>query len=129
MYFTHSPTREVFKFDYDLETGDLSNQHLFYKHPTTGEPDGLRVDVEGNVWQAFYGEHMVLKINPAGEVIGKVNLPARNITCVQFVNEDLFITTAAEEDGQVSNQVTKYGGSIFRVNVGVKGVDLFKFKL
>lgn len=122
MYFTHSPTREIFQFDCDPQTGDVTNQRLFYKHDGPGEPDGNRVDVEGNVWQAFYGENMVLKINPQGQVVGRINLPAKNITCVQFVGEDLIVTSAAAEGD-------KYGGSLFRVNVGVRGVDLFNVKL
>lgn len=126
MYFTHSPTREVFAYDYDSSTSATSNKRIFYKHDGDAEPDGLRVDVEGNVWQAFYGEAMVLRINPEGKVIGKVSLPTRNITCVQFVGEDLIVTSAADKTFSKSAAL---GGSLFRVHVGVRGMDLFEYAL
>lgn len=128
MYFTHSKSREIFAFDYDLSGGGVSNKRLFYKHPTAGEPDGFRIDAAGNLWTAVYGEGKVLRISPEGKVIGHVSLPTRNITCVQFVGTELFITSAADEesDDQTSQE---NGGGVFRVDVGTRGLDLFKFKL
>jgi sugar lactone lactonase YvrE len=129
MYFTHSPTREVFAYTYDPSTGAMSDKRVFYKHEGSGEPDGHRVDVEGNVWHAVHGESMVLRINPAGEVTGRIRLPTRGVTCVQFVGEELFITTAEDEIGSSESESVKLGGAVFRVHVGVRGVDLFKFKM
>lgn len=131
MYFTHSPTREVFAFDYDAASGNISNKRLFYQHSGTAEPDGMRVDVQGHIWQAFYGEGMVLRINPEGQVVGKISLPTKNITCVQFVGDDLVITSAADDGEADSNwpESARLGGALFRVDVGVKGLDLFPFKL
>ncbi|UKZ63640.1 uncharacterized protein TrAtP1_004866 [Trichoderma atroviride] len=127
MYFTHSTSREVFAFDYSLETGAVSNKRLWYKHEGPGEPDGFRVDVDGNVWHAIWGESTVLKINPEGKVIGSVTLPTRHISCVQFVGTELVITSAADDEGDDPSK--KYGGSIFKVDVGTTGLDLFKFRL
>ncbi|KAF7554760.1 hypothetical protein G7046_g6727 [Stylonectria norvegica] len=127
MYFTHSTERKVHAFDYDVGTGHVSNQRLFYQHDGPGEPDGFRVDVDGNVWHAVYGEGRVLKISPGGELIGEVKLPTRNITCVQFVETELVVTTAADEDGEVES--LRFGGAVFRVDVGTRGLDLFEYKL
>lgn len=127
MYFTHSKTREVFAFDYSPETGAVSNKRLWYRHEGPGEPDGFRVDVDGNVWHAIYGESSVLKISPDGKVIGSITLPTRNITCVQFVGTELFITSAADEEGDETSK--RYGGGVFKVDVGIAGLELFKFKL
>ncbi|PNP54310.1 hypothetical protein THARTR1_05517 [Trichoderma harzianum] len=127
MYFTHSKTREVFALDYSPETGAVSNKRLWYRHEGPGEPDGFRVDVDGNVWHAIYGESSVLKISPDGKVIGSIALPTRNITCVQFVGTELFITSAADEEGDETSK--RYGGGVFKVDVGTAGLELFKFKL
>lgn len=128
LYFTHSTASEVLALDYSPATGDVSNQRVFYKHQGSGDPDGFRVDVEGNVWHAVYGESRVLKISPEGQLVGQINLPTRNITCVQFAGTELIITTASDEDSgdEVSQSL---GGAVFRVDVGVEGLDLFDFKL
>ncbi|KAG6174526.1 hypothetical protein E4U35_007652 [Claviceps purpurea] len=127
MYYTHSKVREIYVLDYDPSTGDATNQRLFYRHPTSGEPDGFRIDVDGNLWTAIYGESRVIRINPAGHVTGQVSLPTRNITCVQFAGTELVITSAADEDDE--GQSKRYGGSLFKVNVGKGGLELFKYKM
>ncbi|EGR48560.1 uncharacterized protein TRIREDRAFT_22284 [Trichoderma reesei QM6a] len=129
MYFTHSQTREVFAFDYAPETGAVSNQRLWYRHEGPGEPDGFRVDVEGNVWHAVWGEGAVLKIDPQGRVIGRIALPTRHITCVQFVGTELLITSAADEEADADETSRRFGGDLFRVDVGTRGLELFKFRL
>ena len=129
MYFTHSTEREVIAWDYDVASGGtLSNQRVWYKHDGPGEPDGFRVDTEGNVWHAVYGESRVLKINKEGKLVGEVRLPTKNITCVEFVGEELLITTANDDEGEGTSK--ELGGALFRVNVGAKGVGFGKgFKL
>ncbi|ERT01522.1 hypothetical protein HMPREF1624_02773 [Sporothrix schenckii ATCC 58251] len=130
LYFTHTPDQAVYAFDYDPDSGDVSNERVVYKHNGTGSPDGFRVDVEGNIWHAFYGSGQVLKISPKdGSVIGEIRLPTNNITCTQFVGTELYITTAADEDAEGGETSKKYGGGLFRVDVGVEGLPLFKFKL
>ena len=56
MYFTDTPRREVFEFDYDPNRGPL-NRRLFYSLPSdmAGGPDGAQVDAVGNVWIAISG--------------------------------------------------------------------------
>lgn len=130
MYFTHTVDNAVYAFDYDPTNGDLSNERVLYKHTGPGSPDGFRVDVEGNIWHAFYGSGQVLKISHKdGSILGEIRLPTNNITCTQFVGTELFITTAADEEGEGGETSKKYGGGLFRVDVGVKGLPLFKYKL
>lgn len=128
MYWTHSPTKEIFAFDYDSADGAVTNKRLFYKHPGAGEPDGMRVDAEGCLWIALYGGHGVIRLSPQGEVVGRVTLPARNVTCPQFIGTELFITTA-EEDGDAPGSGKEAGGALFRVDVGVRGLAEFQYKM
>lgn len=127
MYFTHSSARIIFAWDFSPLDGSLSNERVFYRHDGPGEPDGFRVDVHGNLWHAVYGEGRVLKISPAGKVVGEVSLPTRNITCVEFVGEELFITTAGDDEGEGESK--RLGGGVWRVNVGVKGTERFAFRM
>ncbi|KAF9872657.1 SMP-30/Gluconolaconase/LRE-like region [Colletotrichum karsti] len=134
MYFTHSTDRKVYAWDYDIDAdaaagGAPSNKRVFYTHDGPGEPDGFRVDVEGNLWHAVYGEGRVLKISPEGKLVGEVLLPTKAITCVQFVGTELFVTTASLDEGEGTEEQREYGGALFRVDVGVEGLGFFEFKL
>ncbi|KAJ2892537.1 hypothetical protein MKZ38_009659 [Zalerion maritima] len=131
MYITHSSARTIFAYSYDPAVGSVSpeSERIFYSHPGAGEPDGFRVDTEGNLWHAVYGEGKVLRITPEGKVTGEVRLPTANITCVEFVGTELFITSAADEGAQMGPVSKEMGGAIFRVDVGARGLDRFKFKL
>lgn len=114
-------------FDYDPVTGGLSNERIFYQHTGPGEPDGFRVDKDGNIWHAVWGESRIIKLSPEGKLIGQVNLPTRHITCCEFVGTELFITSAADEEGEGKSK--EFGGSLFRVDVGTTGLPHFDFKL
>ncbi|KAK7990921.1 regucalcin [Apiospora arundinis] len=132
MYFTHSSAKTIHAYDYNSSSSEkpISNERVFYAHEGPGEPDGHRIDVEGNLWTAVYGESHVLKVSGrTGKVVGEVKLPTRNITCVEFVGTELLITTAGMEEGAGSEQEVDYSGALFRVDVGVEGVPPHEFKL
>jgi sugar lactone lactonase YvrE len=118
LYFTHSTAKHILAFDYP----SLANERVFWSHSGDGDPDGFKMDAEGNIWQAIYGEGRVLRISPAGEVVGEVRYPAKCITCPVFVGTELWVTSADEGKEE-------FGGGVFRVDVGVGGLEDFKFKL
>ena len=127
MYFVDTFTKKIEKFDYDIETGAISNRRThFALEDEPGAPDGWTMDVNGCIWSAIYGAGKILKVSPEGKVVGEVLLPAKNPTCLRFAGEELYITSAAEGEPQKAG---KYGGSVFRVHVGVKGRPLNKFRL
>ncbi|PHH60691.1 hypothetical protein CDD81_1343 [Ophiocordyceps australis] len=132
MYFADSRAHQIRSWDYDASASwaasALQKPRVLYQHDGPGEPDGFRVDVDGNIWTAVYGEGRVLKIDSGGRVTGVVTLPTRNITCVEFASTELIITSAADDDG--ANALSRrYGGAVFRVDVGTTGLDLFKFRM
>jgi len=128
LYLTHSTEKRIIAFDYSAETGDISNERVFWQHDGDGEPDGLRMDEEGYIWQAIYGESRVVRISPEGKVVGEIKYPTRRITCPVFVGTELWVTTAEEEDEKEVESM-KFGGGVFKVDVGVRGVPEFQFKM
>ena len=61
--------------------------------------------------------------------MGEISIPkARMITCPAFVEEDLFITSAEEEEPENYPDSVKLGGSLFKVHVGVKGMKVHRFR-
>ncbi|MCJ1311123.1 hypothetical protein MMC25_004793 [Agyrium rufum] len=130
MFFTDSPTREIAKYDYDRSTGSISNRQVFWRleeGPDDAAPDGWAMDVSGCIWTAVFGLGKVLRLSPEGKVIGEIILPTRCITCPTFVGEELFITSASEEDPENHPESLKYQGSLFRVHVGIGGRPKNKF--
>jgi sugar lactone lactonase YvrE len=133
MYFSDSLSREISQFDFDPETGSISNRRAYFTMPDTtyGEnavPDGHCIDEEGYMWTAVHGGGVVLKISPEGEIVGEVRVPTKQPTCPCFVGEDLVITSAGGTSGEGGKGVDEYAGSVFKVNVGVGGLKKYKFK-
>lgn len=129
MYLTDSPTGKIFAFDFDASTGAISNRRVHFDIGNSLEPDGFAIDVEGCIWSAVYGGGKVLRISPAGKIIGQIDLPTRNVTCPAFIGTELFITTAKDDrDDDQLPQSVRYGGRVFRVDVGVRGVPKNEFR-
>jgi sugar lactone lactonase YvrE len=130
MFFTDSVTKNIYKFHYDPVTGDIADRQVFFHLDEEGAvPDGFAIDVEDHLWTAAYGGWKVLRISPAGNVVGEISLPTRCITCPSFTGEELFIASAEEEAPEQYPESTKLAGSLFRVNVGVQGLPVNKFRL
>ncbi|KAJ5130323.1 uncharacterized protein N7515_006362 [Penicillium bovifimosum] len=129
MYFTDSTTGKIFAFDFDASTGAISNQRVHFDIGDGTDPDGFAIDVEGCIWSAVYGGAKVVRISPAGEVIGQIDLPTRNVTCPTFVGTELFITTAKDDrNDERLPQSVRYGGRVYRVDVGIRGMPKHEFR-
>lgn len=132
VHFTDSPTQKVSTYDYDLSTGKIGSSPpstLFTCPYEGGVPDGHCQDEEGNFWIACFGTGRVIRINEQGEKLAEVELPTRCVTCPALCGTELVITTAAEEEPEKYPWSTKYQGAVFKIDVGVRGSPLNKFKL
>lgn len=77
-YFTDTPDGAIYNFDFDSESGSISNKRIFRKFEDEGTgPDGHAQDEDGNLWVAVWGSWKVLRISPEGEVIAEVKVPTR----------------------------------------------------
>ena len=126
MYFTDSLARKIYIFDYDIDSGDITNQRVFVETPDDGSiPDGMTVDAEGYVWSARWDGSSLYRYNPDGEQVGQVRFPAKKVSSVTFGGVDLtdmYVTTAG--GGNKADEGPGAGG-LFRLNVGVKGKPEF----
>ncbi|SFL46055.1 Sugar lactone lactonase YvrE [Gracilibacillus orientalis] len=133
MYFIDTPTRNIYVFEYDLETGTITNQRVAFQFTETyGFPDGMTIDTEGMLWIAGWGSGKVSRWNPeTGEVLSVVEVPAKNITSCTFGGKDfdtLYITTARE--GMTEEELGKLplSGSLFFIKPNAKGLEANRFK-
>jgi len=89
-----------------------------------GNPDGLCIDCEGNLYVAVWGGGCVVKINAeSGKIIEKINLPAKFISCPAFVGKELdtlFVTSAKNGDE------SSFAGKCFALDVKAKGREPYK---
>ena len=111
MYFIDTPTKKVAQYNYDLNTGDLLFEKYIIDIDGEGWPDGMCVDLDGNVWVAEWEGSRVRKwdIN-TGKVLDEIILPCSRVTscCLGGENlNELFITTARSEKDIL-------GGALFR---------------
>ncbi|KAK2761339.1 hypothetical protein FQN54_001861 [Arachnomyces sp. PD_36] len=130
MYITDSPSGDIYAFDFDVESGNIANKRVFFHlGDGSGVPDGFAMDVEGCFWIAVHGGSKVIRVSPEAKVIAEISLPTRGITCPVFVGTELFITTAQDGEGDKFPDSARYGGRMFRVEVGVEGKPKHKFRL
>ena len=126
MYYTDSLARTIYTFDYDVDTGELSNQRVFVETPDDGTvPDGMTVDAEDHVWSARWDSSSLYRYSPDGVEVARIEFPARKTSSVIFGGRDLtdlYVTTAG---GQDKANEGPGAGALFRVNVGVQGKPEF----
>ena len=127
MFLADSPTRTIYKHDYNQDDGTVSNKTTVTEFDI-GVPDGSCVDSKGNIWNAMWrngaGPSKVQCIDPSsGQVLYTVNMPdsTSQITCCCFGGPDLdilFISTA-----NVGRDLGKepHAGCVYAAKVGVKG--------
>lgn len=129
MYITDSPTKTISAFDYDKETGSISNRRPFFKvEEEDGVPDGHAVDLEGFLWVCCFGLGKVRRVSPEGKVVAEIELPTRCCSCPVIAGEDLFVTSAEEEAPKKFPDSVKYAGSLFKCHIGVTGKKPLRFR-
>jgi sugar lactone lactonase YvrE len=131
MYFTDTFRQMILAFDYDPESGSISNQRPYVRVPEEdGYPDGHTVDSEGFVWSTHWGGWKVTRYDPTGKVEREIRLPAPNVTSCAFGGEnldELYITTAWATMSEEDRKKHPLAGDLFRVRVGIKGMEQPKF--
>ena len=131
MYYIDTPDENVKAFDFNLETGSISNERVVIEIGGIGFPDGMAIDAEGMLWIALWNGNIVSRWNPnTGKMIGQVNVPAHNITSCAFGGsnlDSLFITSARVDMTKDELETYPLSGSVFVVVPGMKGVKSNSF--
>jgi sugar lactone lactonase YvrE len=119
-YFTDSTTRRVNAYDFDISTGDLSNERLLVEmSDPVATPDGLAVDAEGNLWIAMWDGGCVRQFSAKGRLLRTIELPVSRPTSVAFGGpylDQLFITSARGGIPHAQLGAEPHAGSIFVVD-------------
>ncbi|MEY9846773.1 SMP-30/gluconolactonase/LRE family protein [Streptacidiphilus sp. MAP5-3] len=97
LWHTDTPRRRIDLYAYP-EHGPLATplRSLDLSH-LGGDPDGMTLDAEGNLWIAFWGGGVVRCLSPQGRLLETVELPVPNVTSCAFGGPELdtlYVTTA-----------------------------------
>ncbi len=84
LYVNASP--KVWAYDLTAQ-GELKNKRLLIEFPDY-VMDGMRCDVNGNLYIARFGKGTVVKVSPEGKVLEEVKLNGKRPTNVAFGGED-----------------------------------------
>ena len=131
-YYIDSPTREVAAFDYDADSGTISNRRPIITIPDgEGFPDGMTIDAEGKLWIALWQGWGVVRYDPkSGERLGKIDLPVEKVTSCAFGGENfdkLYITSARIGLELATLEKQPFAGGLFRADVEASGLPATPF--
>jgi len=120
-YFSDTLQYAVFSYDYNLETGEISNRKVLFKpEEGRGLTDGMCIDADDNLWVAFWGGSRIEKRSTKdGSLLATVEVDAKNVTSCCFYGEQLdrlFITTSG------MGQTGQHDGCLFTCKVESRGL-------
>lgn len=84
-YHADSIRKLIYAYDYDIETGTVTNRRPFASTAELGGiPDGATVDAEGHVWSAICEGGRLVRFRPDGSIERQVPMPLRLPGSVMF---------------------------------------------
>ncbi|MEN8949503.1 SMP-30/gluconolactonase/LRE family protein [Planktotalea arctica] len=99
MYLIDTADRVVYAYDFDIDTGAISNRQNLIKFDSDslGSPDGMDVDADGNLWIAMWDGWSVRKYAPDGALLAVHSVPFPRPTSCLCLGEgfDQVIVTSA----------------------------------
>ena len=97
MYHADTLRDTVWVYDYDLASGERSNERVFTQYrDLPGRPDGACIDSDGCYWTACVGGSAIARLTPEGEVDRVIELPVVAPTMPAFGGaglSTLFVTS------------------------------------
>ena len=129
-FFIDSLDNVVWKFDYDQETGRISNRRAFIEfNSDDGSADGMTLDGEGNLWIAMAMGWRVVQYGPDARLKRSIELPARFVSSLAFGGQDLsqlFVTTGRLPEGE---ELGSAAGTLIALRPGPIGVPELRSRI
>ncbi len=131
-YYIDTPTRQVRAFDYDLDTGNISNPRVAVEVPAAmGWPDGMTSDMDGRLWIALWGGARVARWNPLnGRLEAEVAVPALHSSACVFGgprSDILYVTSARKGMDEAALAQYPLSGGVFQIQTQTEGMPTFEF--
>ncbi len=131
-YFSNSLEKTIYAYDYDSDTGAVSNRRVFAETGSLGGiPDGATVDSRGNLWVALCGAGKIVSYDPDGRAARVVDVPVPFVSSVMFGGSDLeqlFFTSIDGAAAGFTERRDPLSGGLFVIDgLGVRGLSEPRF--
>lgn len=125
LYFTDSPAKTIYAYDFDRAGGNIYHRRPFIHTPDEpGFPDGLIVDSQGFLWSARWGGWKISRYDPSGQLEREIAMPVEFPTSCAFggsyLNE-LYITSAWTALGESGKAAQPWAGDLFVLYGDIRG--------
>jgi L-arabinonolactonase len=121
---SHMNVQMVWAFDFDAESGTLSNRREFINFkPLAGRPDGAAIDVDDCYWICANDGGAVYRFTPEGRLDRVVRVPAKKPAMCAFGGprmETLYITSIRPQGVDLADQPD--AGCVFAADVQTQGL-------
>lgn len=126
MYFTDSPRKTIYAYDYEVESGAIENRRVWVdSRGGSGVPDGLCVDSEGCVWSARWDGWRISRYDPQGQLMHEILTPVQRPTSCAFGGDEmntLFITSAWTGLTEIERRDQPLAGDLFAIECDTPGL-------
>ncbi|KAJ8306072.1 hypothetical protein KUTeg_016617 [Tegillarca granosa] len=148
MYYVDSIPRKVYKFDYNVDTGEIDYQGVAIDFVNKNEdfhflgyPDGVAMDKDGMIWIACYDAAKVVRFNPdTGAILRIIDFKglARRTTSCCFGgpnHEVLYVTSGGAQTEKKESKINMLDLSLELPDLEYKVIpkydvaDPFTFKI
>jgi sugar lactone lactonase YvrE len=126
-FYIDTPSKKVRAFDFDNTDGGISGERTAVDtQHINSSPDGMAIDVNGNLWVAFCRGSAVICFDPAtGTELDRIDLPVTGVTACAFGGPEL--TTLYITTGRFANVDEPHAGRLFESKPGVAGMPSFSY--
>lgn len=128
MYLIDTGPRTLWAFDYRLDDGTpLAGRPLVRMDESEGNPDGLAVDADGEIWVAMHWSGRIHRYAPDGTLREVLPAPTKRVTSLAFGGPDLadlYVTSACFSYGEQQLVDDPHAGGLFRFRPGVTGLPV-----
>ena len=130
LYLVDTPPRVIWRYDYDLATGELGSREEFVRFDEAdGMPDGLATDQDGGVWVALWRGGAVHRYDADGVLTHVVPMPVTYPTSLAFGGDGLrtaYVTTSSAHPAPAGPE--PLAGSVLAFDSDVAGVPVGVFR-
>lgn len=112
VYIAESAKNHVLKFT--LQSDGMFGQATVFAEMPGGDPDGIALDVKGNVYVAHFGAAQIAVFDSIGQRIASIPVPGKKPSNLEFAGPDLKLLYVTEDETN----------AIYKARVPIAGLPL-----